>query len=91
MTRNDLGVVIAANLARFIEVCPVLQILYAHRPHCASQKTQCYPVAREQVRWRVGSKGIRFEHLLLVALWNPSGNTWQADLAVDMRSTTFSY
>ncbi|KAG6916458.1 hypothetical protein DXG01_006725 [Tephrocybe rancida] len=35
--------------------------------------------------WNLSSSGIRFEHLVLVALVNVSDDIWQAEVAVDLR------
>ncbi|THU86176.1 hypothetical protein K435DRAFT_593601, partial [Dendrothele bispora CBS 962.96] len=35
--------------------------------------------------WRIGRNGIRFEHLVLISLYNISGDSFQADIAVDPR------
>ncbi|KAE9404181.1 hypothetical protein BT96DRAFT_955715 [Gymnopus androsaceus JB14] len=34
-------------------------------------------------QWRIGHGGITFDKLILVSLWNPFEDAWQADVAVD--------
>ncbi|THU86183.1 hypothetical protein K435DRAFT_371151 [Dendrothele bispora CBS 962.96] len=36
--------------------------------------------------WRLGQNAIRFDHLVLVSLYNISGDSYQADIAVDPRA-----
>jgi hypothetical protein len=85
ITRAQLGAVVAANFARFIEVnssppfSPArtfsdrlfLQMTRNERSACADYK--------------IGTSGILFEHLVLVGLHNVFEDAWQADVAVDRR------
>ena len=85
MTRAQLGAVVAANFARFIEVyssppfvpartfseCLISQMTRNERSTCADYK--------------IGTFGILFEHLVLVGLHNVFEDAWQADVAVDRR------